>query len=113
PTALNLLPVAGNPLPIGRNRPPNPAYPNEIGLVWVPRPISGDPLDVVAGRLLVRGHLFNWRGGLLGHNRSGRRSDVHGLSVGFVHRSPGQHIDPLWLDIIRSKGSSARKKPGN
>src|SRR5262249_18339564 len=43
PTLFHSLPVAGDPLPVRRWNPPEPAHPDEILLSLVPTPVSRDP----------------------------------------------------------------------
>ena len=61
--SVDLVPVAGNPLAIGRRLAPDAADPDEVVSRDVPAPVAGYPLDILAGRLLVGGDSLIGDGG--------------------------------------------------
>ena len=71
-TTLDLIPVARNPLVIGRRLAPDAADPDVVVARNVPAPVAWNPLDILPGRLLVGGHLLNRRRRILGDNRCGQ-----------------------------------------
>jgi len=90
--ALDLVPVAGHPLAAWRRLTPDPADPEVIVAGLVPAPVSGDPLDVLAGRLLVRRHLFDWRRRLFADDQSRRRIMSYRRGEGLVYRPARQDL---------------------
>src|SRR5439155_16142692 len=97
PAARCLVPVAGYPLPAGRVVTPDAAHPEVVAALVVPRPIAGNPLNVVAGRLLIRRQLLDGSRRRFGYNRARLRPAVHRFREGLVDRSAGQRFEPLLL----------------
>ena len=64
-SSLDLVPVAGHPLPARRRLAPDAADPEEIVAAGVPAPVPGDPLDVLPRGLLVGGISSTGAGGCL------------------------------------------------
>ena len=91
------MPVAGHPLAARRRLTPDPADPEVIVAGLVPAPVAGDPLDVLAGRLLVRRHLLDRRRRLFADDQSRRRIVDHRRGEGLVHRPAGQDLHILIL----------------
>src|SRR5262249_48258369 len=65
PAVLQGLPVARDPLPIGRGDAPESAHPNEVLLPLVPAPIAGNPYHVFPFGFLIGRHFVNGLGRLL------------------------------------------------
>src|SRR5438093_357772 len=100
PASGNLGPVAGHPLPVGRRRPPETAYPDVVGSFVIPAPIAGNPLHIALG-LLIGWHFLDYFGRLLGNDRSRLRLSRNRFSVGFMHRAAREDVDAFLGRIIR------------
>ena len=83
--AVGLVPITGDPFDALRHGPPDAAGPDEFLLVGLVAPITGDPDDVIAGRLLFRRHFFDRVRRLLGNDRAGRRIEHDRLGEGLVN----------------------------
>src|SRR5262249_3755923 len=101
PAVAALAPRPRDPGPPWRGDAPEAAHPEEAFLVLVPLPVSGNPLDVLAFRLLIPGELLDlvWR--LLGNNRRSGRLTLAGLGEGLVDRAAAQDFD-----IVSGNGGS-------
>src|SRR5262249_12540757 len=78
PAALDLLPVAGQPVALRGRPPPEAAHPDEVVLLVVVAPVAGDPEG--AFRLLLGRHF---------RHRVGRPPGHHGRSLGASFGRPG------------------------
>ena len=91
---LDIVPVARDPLHPRRRLAPDAADPEIIAARGVPGPVAGDPLDILARRLLVRRHLLDRVRRLLGLGRDRLGVVDHGRRKGLVDRPLGQHLAP-------------------
>src|SRR5262249_4903723 len=89
-TLVGLVPIPGHPGLVGRDGPPKPAHPDEIRALVVPGPIAGNPGNVVALRLLIRGDFFNGLGWCLRGDGTRLRVEDGRLTEGLVDRPAGQ-----------------------
>src|SRR5262249_22068605 len=97
PTVLDLLPMAGHPLAVGRHGAPEAAHPDGILAVLVPLPVAWKPLNVVALGLLVGRQLINGRGRLAWHNGRWRGLARGRLGERFVNRPSCQDFYAIVL----------------
>ena len=106
-TPVDLVPVAGHPLAVGRRLAPDAADPEVVVARDVPAPVARDPLDVLAGRLLVGRHLLDRVGRLLGDDRSRRRVVNHRRGERLVDRAAGQDLPALGIGLVSGRSLRA------
>ena len=68
------------------------ADPDKVITVGVPGPVTGDPADVIARRLIFRGLFVDGREGFLRNGFARPRVLVIGLSECLMHRTTRQHF---------------------
>src|SRR5262249_15466922 len=96
--AIDLGPGSGHPLP-GRVRDaPNAAECDIVIAIIIPRPIARDPLDVLAGGLLVGWYFFDRIGRAFGHGAGSFGLEVDRFGISFVHRPARLNLNSFLLE---------------
>ena len=93
PAVLDLLPVAADPAPADRGFPPKTAHPDVALRAVIPRPVTGDPNDIVAFGANVRRRLRNGGRRLLALHRGRDGLGFDRFRIGLVDRTAGEHFD--------------------
>ena len=100
--AIRIRPITWHPLPARRQIPPNSADPQKVVLLLIPRPVAGNPGDVVTFQLLLRRHLLD-RGWRLDFHQNTRLGIVRNRpGEGLMNRPPGQNLDARRIAVLLS-----------